>query len=334
MFPNDFDGVVVGSPANWQTHVNDWDMHMALDVQPAGSPHFIPRDTWINVLHPEVLKQCDELDGVADGIISDPLNCHFRPETLICRPEQNTSTCLTVPQVEAFHRIYTDYYEANQTWIFGRYYPGGETAYPDGLVGETPKGADWFRYFVLNDTEWSYEQYNSSLIEFADRLDPGHTNAIDANITAFAGSAHNGKLLQYVGWADQLISAGASFHYYDTVETFTRAHTDLDIDDFYRLFTVPGMNHCYDGFGANAFGGVQQASNGMPPLSLGSEHNVLAAMVEWVEQGTAPETLIAAYYKDNNVTNGVEFTRPLCQFPRSLTYNGGDNTTASSFSCV
>ena len=73
----------------------------------------------------------------------------FRPETLICRPDQNTSECLTVPQIGAFHRIYSDYYETNQTWIFGKYYPGGEIAYPDGLVGATPKGADWFRYFVL-----------------------------------------------------------------------------------------------------------------------------------------------------------------------------------------
>lgn len=69
--------------------------------------------------------------------------------------------------------------------------------------------------------------------------------AIDANITSFAGPQHGGKLLQYVGWADQLISPGNSLHYYETVHAFTNAYTEMNIDDFYRLFTVPGMNHWY-----------------------------------------------------------------------------------------
>ncbi|KAH9943685.1 feruloyl esterase-like protein [Amylocystis lapponica] len=323
MFPDDFDGVVVGSPANWQTHVNSWGMHLAQEVQPSDSAHFISRHTWVD--------QCDSLDGLADGIISDPRSCHFRPETLTCGPGQNTSTCLTVPQLEAFHRIYSDYYETNQTWIFGRYYPGGEEKYPDGNVDTVPKGADWFRYFVLKyelnrfSIRMVIQQYNASVIEIADSIDPGQTNAIDANITAFAGR---------LTMANCCNIPGGSFHYHDTVDVFTRAHTEMDTDDFYRLFTVPGMNHCYGGFGANAFGGVEQASNGMPPVSFDPEHNILAAIVQWVEQGEAPSSLIAAYYTDNNATNGVGFTRPLCQYPKALQYNGGDNTTASSFSCV
>ncbi|EED82141.1 feruloyl esterase-like protein [Postia placenta Mad-698-R] len=337
MFPEDFDGVIVGSPANWQTRIQDWSVHMNLNVQPNTSARFIPESVWVDVIHPEVLRQCDAIDGLADGIINDPRFCDFRPETLTCRPGQNESTCLTLAQLGAVHRIYTDYYEFNQEWINGRYYPGGETEYPLGLVGKPfIGGQEWFQYFVLNDTQWKLEQYNASLIRLADGIDPGQANAIDRNLTAFAGPGHNGKLLQYVGWADQLISPGNSIHYYESVYAFTRAYTDLDINDFYRLFTVPGMNHWYvdiSGYSANAFGGVQQASGGMPPLSLSPENNVLAAMVQWVEEGVAPTSFVAVHYNDNNVEDGVAFTRPLCQYPTSLRYTGGNETDAGSFEC-
>ena len=75
----------------------------------------------------------------------------FRPETLTCRPGQNTSTCLTGDQIFALHRIYSTYYEANQTYIFASYYPGGETGFFDGLVGNSTfqLGLNYFQYFVL-----------------------------------------------------------------------------------------------------------------------------------------------------------------------------------------
>ncbi|KAI0631073.1 feruloyl esterase-like protein [Trametes polyzona] len=247
LFPESFDGIVVGSPANWMSHVEPWSVHMSLNVLPATSSHFIPQDLWANVIGPEVMRQCDELDGLKDGIINDPRACSFRPEALTCRPGQNTSACLTAGQISALHRIYADYYEADQTYVFGRYYPGGENAYFGGLVGDPPFAlvADWFRYILLNDTEWTMDQYNASLIELGDVLDPGQSNAINPNLTAFVDAPHRGKILHYVGWADQLISPGNSVHYYETVHEFTRANTTLDVDDFYRLFTVPGMNHWY-----------------------------------------------------------------------------------------
>ncbi|KZT11629.1 feruloyl esterase-like protein [Laetiporus sulphureus 93-53] len=335
MFPDDFDGAIVGSPANWLTHLFDWSIKMALDVQPTNSSRFIDTSLWIDVIHPEVLRQCDALDGLVDGIINDPRYCLFRPETLTCHPGQNTSTCLTIPQVEALLKIYAAYYETNQTWIFGGYYPGGEVAFAEsGLVTAVPfqLNVEWFLYFIANDTEWTIYDYNVSVVELSDQINPGQANAINPNLTAFAGSGRNGKVIQYVGWADQLISPGNSLHYYETVHAFTQAYTETDINDYYRLFTVPGMNHC--GYGANAFGGVLQASSGMPPLSNDPEYNILSALVQWVEEDVAPESLSAVYYNDNNVENGIGFIRPLCQYPLSLQYIGGNSTTPEAFACV
>ncbi|KAI0349703.1 feruloyl esterase-like protein [Trametes cingulata] len=331
-FPDSFDGIVVGSPANWMSHLQPWSIHMNLNVLPANSTRFIPADVWINVIAPEVMRQCDALDGLTDGIINDPRACSFRPETLTCRPGQNTSTCLSADQIGALHRIYADYYEADQTYVFGGYFPGGEKAYPFGLVGNPPFAlpADWFRFFLLNDTSFTMDDYNASLIQLGDQIDPGQENAINPNLTAFASAPHHGKVLHYVGWADQLISPGNSLHYYETVHEFTLGNSTLNIDDFYRLFTVPGMNHCAGGQAANAFGGVSQPA----PLSLDPEHNIVAAMVRWVEEGVAPATITGVKYNNDVKADGVAFTRPLCKYPSTVRFKGGNPNNASSFECA
>ncbi|KAI0764610.1 feruloyl esterase-like protein [Trametes elegans] len=346
LFPDSFDGIVVGSPANWMTHLQPWSIHMNLNVLPANSSRFIHADTWMNVIGPEVMRQCDALDGLKDGIINDPRACSFRPETLTCRPGQNTSTCLTPDQISALHRIYADYYEADQTYVFGGYQPGGEDAYPSGLVGSPPFAlpGDWFRFFLLNDTAWTMDDYNASVITLGDKIDPGQSNAITPNLTSFVGKPHHGKVLHYVGWADQLISPGNSVHYYETVHEFTLGNTTMDVDDFYRLFTVPGMNHwCASipyrckvthgsagGQAANAFGSVSQA----PPLSFDPEHNILSALLRWVEDGIAPSTITGVKYRNDVPGNGVEFTRPLCKYPLTVRFHGGDPNSAHSFECA
>ncbi|EIW63118.1 feruloyl esterase-like protein [Trametes versicolor FP-101664 SS1] len=339
MFPDSFDGILVGAPANFMTHHEAWAAHMSLNVLPVTSSRFIPESVWINVIAPEVMCQCDALDGLSDGIINDPRVCSFRPEVLTCTPGQDTSTCLTGDQINALHRIYADYYEADQTYIFGGYQPGGEKLYARGLVGAAPFPLlqDWFRFFVTNDTQWTPDQFNASLITLSEQVNPGQADAISPNLTAFAGAPHNGKVLHYVGWADQLISAGYSVHYYETVHAFAQENSTLAIDDFYRLFPVPGMTHCVvcffphasGGQAANAFGAVSQPA----PLSLDAEHNIIAAMVRWVEDGVAPSQIVGVKYNNDLPSNGIAFTRPICKYPTTVRYQGGDPNSASSFVC-
>ncbi|KAH9945412.1 feruloyl esterase-like protein [Epithele typhae] len=335
-FPQEFDGVIVGSPADWWTHVQAWSIHMNLNTQPSTSKHFMTEDMWQNLIGPEVLRQCDAADGLVDGVISLPRNCHFRPETLTCGPGQSTSQCLTTDQISALQRIYAPYYEADQTLVFGGYYPGGEADFYNGLVGKTQFkiGVAWYQFMVTNDTRWTIHDYNATLLALSDTINPGQANANDPNITAFLGPQHNGKLLHYVGWADQLISPENPIRYYETVHEVLRGSTNINIDDVYRLFMAPGMQHCHGGPGANAFGSVEQASNNNPPLSFDPQHNIVAAMVQWVEEGIAPDTLTAAHYVGNDAANGVEFTRTLCRYPLNPRFNGGDPNNAASFDCI
>ncbi|EIN04092.1 feruloyl esterase-like protein, partial [Punctularia strigosozonata HHB-11173 SS5] len=337
MFPGDFDGVVVGSPANWLTHVQPWSLHVNLLVQPVNSSRWIPADTWENLIHNEVLRQCDGLDGVEDGILNDPTQCNFDPSSITCSAEDTNATdCLTSTQVETFTQVFSDYIETNDTFIFNGYYLGGELDYPNALVGDhvSSLALAYERFFVFNNTLWQDTQLDLAAIELGDRLDVGNANAIDTDISSFVSAPHNGKILHYVGLADQLISPGNSKLYHSSVQSFMDGNGLGDIDDSYRLFTVPGMKHWYEGFGANAFGGAMQASSGQPPLANDPEHNILQALVAWVENGTAPVQLTAAWYVDDDHNNGVGFTRPLCKFPLSIQYNGGNVNVSTSFSCV
>ncbi|KZT73136.1 feruloyl esterase-like protein [Daedalea quercina L-15889] len=334
MFPDEFDGLVIGSPAAWHTHLRMWAGYLNNLVEPNSSDRYINETLWTGVIHEEVLKQCDDIDGLSDGIINDPRLCNLNTSALLCQSGQDTSTCLTSTQIDVLEKIYSDYIVSGD-WVFGQYYPGGEDGYATSYV-EKPSAVSqsWFRYMLLNDTKWHLDEYNSSLIAIGDAINPGQSDAIDANLTAFAGSTHNGKLLHYVGWADQIISPGGSIHYYESVKNFTSDNMDgADIDSFYRLFTVPGMQHWWGGDGANAFGAVQQASQGMPPLNHEPEYDVLAAMVQWVESGIAPSNLTAVHYKDNNVTEGIDAIRPLCQYPKSLFYTGSNETDPASYTC-
>ena len=79
------------------------------------------------------------------------------------------------------------------------------------------------------------------------------------------------------------------------------------------MLSISRISEYEGGFAANAFGGVEQASNSNPPLALDPQHNILAAIVRWVEEDVAPNTLTAVNYNNNDVDNGIGFTRPLCR---------------------
>lgn len=126
-FPSDFDGIVGGSPATDFNHLAAWNGLMSHDVgapNPNASASFISPDLW-NDVAAEVLRQCDELDGVKDGIITEPDDCDFRPEAIQCS-EKLTSHCLTKPQVDVLREIYQPLYGLEGQLLFPRYDPGSE----------------------------------------------------------------------------------------------------------------------------------------------------------------------------------------------------------------
>jgi feruloyl esterase len=151
-------------------------------------------------------------------------------------------------------------------------------------------------------------------------------SSINPDLSAFR--ARGGKLIQYAGWSDAAIPPQNGLNYYRKV-----AQTIGDPRDFYRVFMAPGMAHCSGGAGPNAFG--NGTSNG--PV-IDADHDLVKALERWVEQGVAPDRIIATHYLNNNVTTPpivVQFQRPLCPFPQRSEYVGqGDPNDAANFVCV
>ena len=136
MSPTEFDGVLAGAPAWWTQRLQPWSIRLAMHNLPTTSPHHIPAELF-PIIGAEVFSQCDEIDGLVDGIIENPRQCDFRPETLICTGKQ-TKDCLTSPQIDTLYKLHGDYVDVNQTFVFPRLELGSETQWPFFLSGPAP----------------------------------------------------------------------------------------------------------------------------------------------------------------------------------------------------
>jgi feruloyl esterase len=133
----------------------------------------------------------------------------------------------------------------------------------------------------------------------------------------------------YFGWDDALMSPRAGLDYYERV--VVRMGGIDSTQSFFRLFMVPGMLHCQGGPGPNAFGQAPIA----PGLSDDPVHDIRRALEVWVEQGVAPQKIIAAKYRSDDPARGVVATSLLCPYPRVPTApSEGSSTIAEERSCA
>ncbi|KAJ7135898.1 tannase and feruloyl esterase [Mycena epipterygia] len=308
-YPEDFDGIIAGAPATDFNHIIHWMGMLARYIgapNPSSSPAFIPSDLW-KIVAAEILNQCDGIDGVVDGIITEPDACDFRPEALVCQGE-NSDKCLTPPQIEALRKIYSPLYGDRGDLIYPRYDPGAEGIYIGGPIfsGQFPQyPQEWLKYAVLNTTEFDLSEYGPSHGRLIEAVNAGGIATFDGDLSAFRD--RGGKFLTYHGRMDPLIPSGNSKRVYDLV---SRTLGMPSLDDFYRLFLVPGLGHCMGGPGAVQFGqaGGTNAVNA-------SSNNILLALVDWVEAGVAPDTITGS-------TLDGATTRVHCRYPRRSVWDG------------
>lgn len=209
---------------------------------PNTSAHYIPPSLF-PIIGAETLKQCDGSDGVIGTIISDPSRCNFDIEALLCPDgvqNQTAAGCLTSPQLDTLYKIYNDYVDTNQTFVFPHLEVGSEAQWPVLLGGDAPSslGTEYVQDFLLNDPDWPWQDFDYSIIQLADQLDPGNATVDNFDLEPF--QKQGGKLLQYHGLADALIATGSSVYFYNHVLR-TLMPKGVDLDDFYRFFLVPGM---------------------------------------------------------------------------------------------
>ncbi len=305
-FPNDFDGIIAGAAANPKTLLDAWRMWMAQVAMKDRADRILTSQ--YPLIHEAVLKQCDAIDGVKDGLIEDPLKCHFDPKPIVCKSTDdltNEASCLTPRQAMSAQSLLGPAKTAKGKEVFPGYAPGSELGWGLLMAGPDPYSnpLDQYRYIVFNNPNWDWRTFDLERdLPAAEKAGAGTLSAVSTDLGAFA--RRGGKLLMYHGWADQDVPPMASINYYNSIQPKSS-------QDAVRLFMVPGMNHCAGGEGPNTFDAV-------------------AALERWVEQQKAPTRIIASHS-----TNGkVDRTRPLCAYPQTAHYKGsGDINDAENFVC-
>ena len=323
-YPDDFDGIASAAPA---AHMSRTGASFLKNIKaafpdPSYFEHPIITKASLDLLSAKVLEACDAIDGVRDGIINDPRDCHFKLESVkACPANRPGADCLTDAQRNVIARIYAPTTDDRGKVIYPGQPFGGEnldggwgpwiTGRDSGLMHDLhmPSAQAMFmteggKYFIFNDPSWDYSRYHGSFYKDATTW-AKFVDADNPDISRFA--AHNGKLLLWHGWADPALNPLATIEYYGKVVA-----RDPKAKSYVKLYMLPGVLHCGGGPGP-------------------SNAPWLDALTTWVEKGAAPDRLIAT---NNDVPAKVTLSRPLCPYPQRAVYNGRGNTNdAANFSC-
>ena len=303
-YPDDFDGIIAGAPANYQTHLHVWDLSVSIPTikNPASA---VPLAK-LEMLNKAVLDACDAQDGVRDGLLNDPRACRFDVASLLCKGADGDQ-CLTAPQVESVKRMYASAKTKSGESIFPGKDPGSEPGWNVISGGPQPPGVSIGSFQVAyGDASWEWKTFDLDRdLKLTDERVGATVNAINPDLSVF--KARGGKLLLYHGCNDTAISAGNTINYYSSV--LSKMGTKQD--SWIRLFMAPGMQHCGNGPGPN-------------------QVNYVAVLERWREAAITPDQIVASHVANNR----VDMTRPWCPYPQLAQYKGtGSTNDAGNFLC-
>jgi Tannase and feruloyl esterase len=321
--PMEFDGVVSGNAsfnltriaANQVFSLQTVNRIAPRDAQGKPLLHEAFTDAQLKGISEAVLQQCDELDGLRDGMINDFRACRFTPRSRVCKTgSKGDPTCLSQKQVEGLETLFAGARNSRGESLYGRYTYDTGIAAPAwrsmhlGSATSPPAnatlGRDTLREFSLTPADTQLDplkfDFDRDMVRTTETA--AINDAVATLLTSFAG--RGSKMIVYHGLSDQAMATGALTDWFDKLTP----RTAQGPDQWARLFLIPGMLHCAGGQATDQF-------------------DMLTAIQEWVERGRAPDRIIAA---------GRAFpdtTRPLCPYPKVARYDGGDPKSAGSFSC-
>lgn len=325
-YPSDYDGIVAGAPGMSYAHLMLsflWGLKVA-----SAYPDSKLGPEQLLLLHRAVLDQCDALDGVKDGLLENPRACHLEPKTLQCKAGE-TAGCLTAHQIDTVVALHDGPRNPRTgAQIYPGFEYGSEASLAEPLVNAWSYGwlaiqgqlAEIFaipllRDMVYHDPKWDWRSFNwdSDVADLDQRIGADIT-ATSPDLRAFR--AGGGKLLMYQGWGDPLNGQSLPIMYrrqvIDYLKATGTANATQATDGFFRVFMAPGMSHCSRGPGPNAF-------------------DSLSALRNWVENGVAPERLVATKAA---TADSAAITRPLCAYPNIARWTGqGSGNEERNFQC-
>lgn len=319
-YPKDYDGIIALEPAiGQQAH--------QINLGETTMEHiYSNRQNWLSkekmrLFAAAEIKACDGLDGLEDGVIGNVAACNYIPVDLLCKGADNDK-CLTAGQIESIRLIYSDQRVpvtlADDSTGYPRFGRGGAATsdWAVYLFGSSFEARDAFNYVAAHEAAKVVERnekadlfkhdptkFHSQYLRLSKLMD-----ATDPDVSAFANDG--GKLLVWYGTADACVTINKTVQYFDAVKATMGAQK---VTTFARFLTSPGVGHNLDGPGAGVV-------------------DFVAAMDTWVENGVAPDKLVAA--KLDASTSKPLFTRPVCEYPTFPRYKGsGDTAKADSFEC-
>jgi feruloyl esterase len=305
-FPEDFDGIVAGAPVYNVLHLNV--SQVALQVDMLKNPARLVSQEKRTLFANAVVAACDALDGVKDGIVSEPRACTFDPAALACTSGDG-SNCLTPDQVENARRAYAPVTTKSGALVYPGRSPGFESGWRIPAPGAPLNAlfADTPRYIARQNPEWDPMTFDLETDLALALKHGGFIEAANPELAAF--KAQGGKLLLYHGWADPGPAPENTINYYDAVNRTLGGRQD----GWMRLFLMPGVGHCGGGVGPD-------------------QADFLGALERWRESDAAPARIEATRAGGRG---GAPMSRPLCPHPQVARYRGSGSTDqAGSFACV
>jgi feruloyl esterase len=343
-YPDDFDGIVAGAPVyDYQrlnvSHVwlaqrifaDNLAGNLAFDKDGDGTPESL---TKVEMLKHAVLEKCDAVDGITDDVIDDPPGCRFDPavdlKAHLCPGDTNGDACFTTRQIQVLQDIYRGPHDSRGARVFkgmdrGSEYEWDRTMYPHRGNGMVPAkliyGVDHLNFLFYekspgvplpnpfdpkqtpdkraNPPEFGWWEFNiDDVTEGKGAAMMAITDATDPDLSRYL-VRKNAKLLLFHGWADAEVSGEPTVDYYRQVIQTTFKGDVNAARERTRLFLFPGMGHCGGGPGCNEF-------------------DALAALVNWVEAGVAPDYFVAQHRTNGTVDN----QRRVCAWPQRAVYAG------------
>jgi feruloyl esterase len=318
-YPEDFDGYLIGAPVLKISHEG---LRGIWNAQAVSIGAGAVANDKLPLLADAVYKKCDDVDGLKDGLITDPRRCAFDPlkDLPRCANEAEGKDCFTQAQVEGLKKVYGGVRNSKGALL----YPGqplgaeivanGRSGWMGSIAGDGGLGLVFgestMRFLAFEPQRgknWSWKQFNfdtdpPQMKAFSEMID-----AINPDLSIL--KKRGGKIIHYHGWADALVNPQASVDYYESAMKKMGAK---QTKEFYKLYMIPGMFHCAGGVGCDRV-------------------DWFAPLVDWVEKGVAPNSLAGS-----RVEKGATvMTRPHCAYPEVPKYKGvGDSAKAENFTCA
>jgi pimeloyl-ACP methyl ester carboxylesterase len=319
-YPEDFDGILAGSPAIYWTEYVVAELWPQVVMKQHG--HFLTACE-LEFFRQVAIDTCDNLDGVEDGVLNDPASCHIDARTFVNRTLDCDGKDLTV-SLEAAN-VVNDIWAGPSTPSGSKLWAGlfkgaslaalANSTNVNGTVVGMPffVANDWARFFVKQDPNFKPAEIDQAglanlFIESKTHYD-NLIGSADPDLNLFHQAG--GKVMITHGLADDIIYPQGSVKYFEEVQATLGSEATTN---FMRLFLSPGVDHC----------ATAQSIGAVPTDPFG-------ALVRWVEDDQAPDELAA---KTSSMANSPQFTRKVCAYPGISKYNGfGDATDASSYVC-